>query len=132
MERAQHEEILNSKELLYKEIERDLRTIAEKYGDERKTKIVAAEGEFSEEDLIKDEQTIISLTHFGYVKRVPLTTYRAQRRGGKGISGLTTREGDFVKQIFSASTHDTILFFSNKGKLYKLRGYQKKDVQLKV
>jgi DNA gyrase subunit A len=116
-------EILANENLVYDLIKEESQEIIEKYGDDRRTKIVAAEGEFSEEDLIKDEQTIISLTHFGYVKRVPLTTYRAQRRGGKGISGLTTREGDFVKQIFSASTHDTILFFSNKGKLYKLRGY---------
>ena len=96
----------------------------EKYGDDRLTKIVASEEEFEEEDLIQEEQTVISLTHFGYIKRMPLDTYKSQRRGGKGITGMTTREEDFVKQIFTASTHDIILFFSNKGKLYKLRGFE--------
>jgi len=98
--------------------------VKSKYGDERKTKIVAAEGEIDVEDLIKEEQTVVALTHFGYIKRMPIDTYRSQRRGGKGITGIATREEDFVKQIFTASTHDTILFFTNKGKLYKLRGYE--------
>ena len=76
------------------------------------------------EDLIKEEQTVVALTHFGYIKRVPVDTYKSQKRGGKGITGISTREEDFVKEIFTASTHDTILFFSNKGKLYRLRGYE--------
>ena len=96
----------------------------EKYGDDRKTKIVSNNGEFADEDLIKEEQTIISLTHFGYIKRVPIDTYKSQKRGGKGIIGITTREDDFAKQIFSASTHDIILFFTNKGKLHRLRGFE--------
>ena len=117
-------EILSSEKLVFDIIKEECLEIKEKYGDDRLTKIVAAEGEFNEEDLIKDEETIISLTHFGYIKRMPLDTYKSQRRGGKGIAGLTTREEDFVKQIFSASTHDIILFFSNKGKLYRLRGFE--------
>ena len=117
-------EILNSEKLVFDIIKEELLEIKEKYGDERKTKIVAAEGEFNVEDLIKDEQTVVALTHFGYIKRMPIDTYKSQRRGGKGITGIATREEDFVKQIFTASTHDTILFFSNKGKLYKLRGYE--------
>ncbi|MBR3325529.1 MAG: DNA gyrase subunit A [Clostridia bacterium] len=116
--------ILESEKLVYDIIKEESLTMIEKYGDERKTKIVAGEGEFTEEDLIKDEQSIIALTHFGYIKRMPLDTYRSQRRGGKGITGITTREEDFVKQIFSASTHDTILFFSNKGRLFRLRGFE--------
>ena len=116
--------ILESEKLVYDIIKEESLTMIEKFGDERKTKIVAGEGEFSEEDLIKDEQSIIALTHFGYVKRMPLDTYKSQRRGGKGITGITTREEDFVKQIFSASTHDTIMFFSNKGRLFKLRGFE--------
>ena len=116
-------EILANENLVYDIIKEESLEMIEKFGDERKTKIVAAEGEFNEEDLIKEEQTIITLTHFGYVKRMPLDTYKSQKRGGKGITGLTTREEDFVKQIFTASTHDLILFFSNKGKLYKLRGF---------
>ena len=116
-------EILSSETLVYKIIKDELIEIKEKYGDERKTKIVAAEGEFEVEDLIKEEQTVIALTHFGYIKRMPIDTYKSQKRGGKGITGIATREEDFVKEIFTASTHDTILFFSNKGKMYKLRGY---------
>ena len=117
-------EILSSEKLVFDIIKEELIEIRDKFGDERKTKIVAAEGEIDIEDLIKEEQTVITLTHFGYIKRLPIDTYRSQRRGGKGITGMTTREDDFVKQIFTASTHDTILFFTNKGKLYKLRGYE--------
>ena len=117
-------EILSSEKLVFDIIKEELIEIRDKFGDERKTKIVAAEGEIDIEDLIKEEQTVITLTHFGYIKRMPIDTYRSQRRGGKGITGMTTREDDFVKQIFTASTHDTILFFTNKGKLYKLRGYE--------
>ena len=116
--------ILSSERLVYDIIKEELLEIKQKYGDERKTKIVAAEGEINIEDLVKEEQTVITLTHFGYVKRMPIDTYKSQKRGGKGITGLATREEDFVKQIFTASTHDTLLFFSNKGKLYRLRGYE--------
>ena len=117
-------DVLSSETLVYQIIKDELIEIKDKFGDERKTKIVAAEGEIDIEDLIKEEQTVIALTHFGYIKRMPINTYRSQRRGGKGIMGIATREEDFVKQIFTASTHDTILFFSNKGKLYRLRGYE--------
>lgn len=116
--------ILGSEKLVFDIIKEELTAIKEKYGDERKTKIVSAEGELDIEDLIKEEQTVVALTHFGYIKRMPIDTYKSQKRGGKGITGISTREEDFVKQIFTASTHDTILFFSNKGKLYKLRGYE--------
>ena len=116
--------ILNSEKLVFDIIKEELTEIKEKFGDERKTKIVAAEGEIDLEDLIKEEQCVVALTHFGYIKRMPIDTYRSQKRGGKGITGIATREEDFVKQIFTASTHDTILFFTNKGKLYKLRGYE--------
>lgn len=116
--------ILGSEKLVFDIIKEELTEIKEKYGDERKTKIVSAEGELELEDLIKEEQTVVALTHFGYVKRMPVDTYKSQKRGGKGITGISTREEDFVKQIFTASTHDTILFFSNKGKLYKLKGYE--------
>ena len=121
---AHLKEILASETLVYQIIKEEMIEIKEKFGDERKTKIVAAEGEFDVEDLIKEEQSVIALTHFGYIKRMPIDTYKSQKRGGKGITGMTTKEDDFVKQIFTASTHDTILFFSNKGKLYRLRGYE--------
>ena len=117
-------EILNSEHLVFEVIKEELLKIKEKFGDERKTKIKPAEGEFEIEDLIKEEQTVVALTHFGYIKRMPIDTYKNQRRGGKGITGIATREEDFVKQIFTASTHDTILFFTNKGKVYKLKGYE--------
>ncbi len=121
---AYYKEVLSSETLVFNIIKTELLEIKEKFGDERRTKIVAAEGEFEVEDLIKEEQTVIALTHFGYIKRMPIDTYKSQKRGGKGITGIATREEDFVKQIFTASTHDTILFFSNKGKLYRLRGYE--------
>ena len=125
MELIEHlREILASDKLVDDIIKEESLQIIEKFGDERKTKIVAAEGEFEVEDLIEEEQTVITLSQFGYIKRIPLDTYRSQKRGGKGITGMTTKEDDFVKQIFIASTHDTILFFSNKGKLYKLKCYQ--------
>ena len=121
---AHLKEILANEYLVYQIIKEELGEIKEKYGDARKTKIIAAANEFVDEDLIKDEQVVIALTHFGYIKRMPISTYKSQKRGGKGITGIATREEDFVKNIFTASTHDTILFFTNKGKLYKLRGFE--------
>jgi len=121
---AYYKEILASETLVYDIIKTELIEMRDKFGDERLTKIAPAEGELEDEDLIKEEQTVIALTHFGYIKRMPVDTYRSQRRGGKGITGIATREDDFVKEIFTASTHDTILFFSNKGKMYRLRGFE--------
>ena len=121
---AYYKEILASETLVFNIIKTELLEIRDKFGDDRLTKIAAAEGELEDEDLIKEEQCVIALTHFGYIKRMPVDTYKSQRRGGKGITGIATREDDFVKEIFSASTHDTILFFSNKGKMYRLRGYE--------
>ena len=117
-------EVLASETLVFDIIKTELLEIKDKYGDERLTKIAPAEGDIEDEDLIKEEQTIIALTRFGYIKRMPIDTYKSQRRGGKGITGIATREDDFVKEIFTASTHDTILFFSNKGKMYRLRGFE--------
>ena len=116
--------ILSSEKLLFDVMKEELIEIRDKFGDDRKTKIVASEAEIDVEDLIKEEECVVALTHYGYIKRMPIDTYRSQKRGGKGITGMATRENDFVKEIFIASTHDTILFFSNKGKLYKLRGYE--------
>ncbi len=120
---AHLKEILGSERLVLNIIKEELLEIKEKFGDDRKTKIIPAEGEINIEDLIKEEETVIALTHFGYIKRMPVDTYRSQKRGGKGITGIATKEEDFVKEIFIASTHDIILFFSNKGKLYRLKGY---------
>ena len=110
-------EILNSEHLVFEVIKEELIKVRDKFGDERKTKIKPAEGDFEVEDLIKEEQTVIALTHYGYIKRMPIDTYKSQKRGGKGITGIAT-------QIFTSSTHDLILFFTNKGKVYKLKGYE--------
>ncbi len=116
--------ILGSEKLVCDIIRDELLEMKSKYGDERRTQIIAAEGEMTNEDLIKEETTVVALTRFGYIKRMPIDTYKAQRRGGKGITGIQTREEDFVKQLFVTSTHDTILFFTNKGKVFRLKGYE--------
>ena len=116
--------ILASEKLVCDIVRDELLEIKAKYGDERRTQIVAAEGEFETEDLIKEETTVVALTHFGYIKRVPISTYKTQRRGGRGITGIQTREEDFVEQLFVTSTHDMIMFFTNKGKVYRLKGYE--------
>ena len=121
---AYYKDVLASESLVFDIVKKELIEVKEKFGDERLTKIVAAEGEIDIEDLIKEEQTVVALTNFGYIKRMPVDTYKSQKRGGKGITGISTREDDFVKEIFTTSTHDTILFFSNKGKMYRLRGYE--------
>jgi DNA gyrase subunit A len=105
-------------------IKEELGVIRKKYGDERRTEITAVIDEIDIEDLIEEEENVFTLTHFGYIKRLPTNTYRSQRRGGRGISALSTREEDFVETIFTASTHANILFFTTKGRMYKLKGYQ--------
>lgn len=119
-----YREILGSEKLVCDIIKEELLEMKEKYGDERRTQIIAAEGEIETEDLIKEETMIVALTHFGYIKRVPINTYKTQRRGGRGITGIQTREEDFVEQLFVTSTHDILMFFTNKGKVYRLKGYE--------
>jgi DNA gyrase subunit A len=121
---AKLQAILASERLIFDIVRDELLEIKEKYGDERRTQIIAAEGEIEVEDLIKEENIVVALTHFGYIKRMPVDTYKSQRRGGRGITGIQTREEDFVEQIFVTTTHYTILFFSNKGKVYRLKGYE--------
>ena len=121
---AYYKDVLASETLVFSIIKEELLQIKEKFGDERLTKIIAAEDDFEVEDLIPEAQTVVTLTQFGYIKRIPLDTYKSQGRGGRGIMGMTTREEDFVKEIFTTSTHETVLFFSNKGKMYRLRGYE--------
>ena len=116
--------ILGSEKLVCDIIKDELTEIKSKYGDTRRTEIIADEEEMTNEDLIKEETTVVAMTHFGYIKRVPVDTYRTQRRGGKGITGIQTREEDFVKHLFVTSTHDTLMFFTNKGKMYRLKGYE--------
>jgi len=109
---------------IYALIKEDLAMLREKYGDERRTRLVPIEGEVNIEDLIADEPCVVTLSHRGYIKRVPLDTYREQRRGGRGVTGVTTREEDFVETLFVAETHDTLLFFTSHGRVYAERAFE--------
>ncbi|MGI6537438.1 MAG: DNA gyrase subunit A [Caldicoprobacterales bacterium] len=119
-----YRDILANESLLLSIIKEELLEIKRKYDDPRRTEIVASEGEIYIEDLIDEHDVVITLTHYGYVKRIPLNTYRSQNRGGRGITGLQTREEDFVVDLFVTSTHDRLLFFSSKGKVYELKAYE--------
>ena len=120
----EYNRLLSDKNALMEKIKDELLEIRDKYGDERFTDIENNFDEIDDEDLIEEEEVVITLTHFGYVKRLPSDTYKAQRRGGKGIIGLQTREEDFVESIFTCSTHDYLLFFTDKGRMYKIKGYR--------
>lgn len=119
-----YKDVLANEFMVLNIVKDELNEIKEKYGDERKTKIVPDESDIDIEDLIDDEETVVTLTHFGYIKRLPADTYKSQKRGGKGITGLSTREEDFVENLFVTRTHDYILFFTSKGKVYRLKAYQ--------
>lgn len=122
---AELKAILADEEKVLEIIRTELTEIKEKYNDERRTEITfTGPEELEDEDLIPEEQIIITLTNKGYIKRLPLSTYRSQKRGGRGIQGMGTNEDDFVEHMISTSTHDTILFFTNKGKVYKTKGYK--------
>ena len=116
--------ILADIKLQYAIIKEELLNIKNKYGDDRRTQIVAAPGEIDIEDLIDEHDVVLTLTHLGYIKRTPLETYKSQRRGGRGITGLQTREEDFVTDIFVTSTHQRLLFFTSLGKVYELKAYE--------
>ena len=117
-------EILANERLLLNVIKEEMLIIKENYADERRTEIRHAEGEIDMRDLIEDEEIAITLTHFGYIKRLPADTYKSQKRGGRGISALTTREEDFVKHLVSTTTHSRLLFFTNKGRVFRLNAYE--------
>lgn len=117
-------EILSSDHNVLEVVKAELREIRAQYADERRTEITAAADDIDIEDLIEEQDSTYTLTHVGYIKRMPTSAYRTQRRGGRGVNAMATREEDFVRSIFNASTHDNILFFSNLGKVYKLKGYQ--------
>ena len=121
---GEYRDILGNESRVLDIIKTDLAEIKEKYGDERRTEICPVLNEIDMEDLIDEEETIVTVTHNGYTKRLPVDTYRSQRRGGRGISGLTTRDEDFAEHLFTTSTHDNILFFTTRGVCYKLKGYQ--------
>lgn len=117
-------EILADEQKLLGIIKEELLEIKEKYGDERRTSFMKSEDDISMEDLIDEEEIVITMTHIGYIKRVSADTYSSQKRGGKGISALSVRENDFIEHLFTTSTHQNLLFFTNKGKVYQLKAYQ--------
>ncbi len=116
--------ILDSEEKLIELIEEELNEIKDKYGDKRRTKLVADEGEIDLEELIEEEDILITLTNDGYIKRLPVDTYKVQNRGGKGISAANTKEDDFIKRIMTTNTHEDLLFFTSFGRVYSLKGYE--------
>lgn len=125
MERiAYYNSLLADEKLLMGVIKDELLEVREKYADSRRTKLVADVDEFDDEDLVEEEKVAITLTHLGYIKRVPSDTYKAQKRGGKGITGITTRENDFVKDLIMTSTHDHLMFFTNTGKAHKIKAFE--------
>jgi len=121
---AKFKEILANQHLVDEIIKEEIKELKNNFYDERRTEIKADEGEINAEDLIEEENVAITLTNFGYIKRLPEDTYKAQNRGGKGITALTTREEDFVKDLFITSTHDNLLFMTNKGKMYRIKAYE--------
>jgi len=121
---AYYKSLLADENLLMGVIRDEMLEIKKKWADKRRTKIIAAEDEMDEEDLIEEKQVAITLTHRGYLKRIPADTYKTQKRGGKGVTGLTTRENDFVRALILTSTHDELMFFTNKGKVHKIKAYE--------
>ena len=119
-----YRELLSDEQMLKGVLKDELIAIRDKYGDDRRTEIQDVEDEIDIEDLIEEEQCVFTLSHAGYIKRVPASTYRAQKRGGRGVTGQTLKEEDFVESVFSASTHDYILFFTSLGKVHRKKGYQ--------
>ena len=118
-----YKELLSNPKMLDDVLVSELEEIRDKYGDERRTEIAVLEDEIDIEDLIEEEECVYTLTNAGYIKRLPVNTYRSQRRGGRGVSAQSLREEDFVETVFTASTHDYILFFTNYGKAYRQKGY---------
>lgn len=121
---AYYKSLLADEKLLMGVVKEELLEIKEKYGDKRRTKITADAEDMDEADLIEEKQVVVTLTHLGYLKRIPADTYKTQRRGGKGITGLTTRENDFVTSLIMTSTHDNLMFFTNTGKAHKIKAYE--------
>ncbi|MEE1170002.1 MAG: DNA gyrase subunit A [Anaerovoracaceae bacterium] len=121
---AYYNELLADEKKLMGVVRDEMMEIKEKWADERRTKITASVEEFDEADLIEEENVAVTLTHLGYIKRIPADTYRTQRRGGKGVTGVTTRENDFVKNLIMTSTHEYLMFFTSYGKAHKIKAYE--------
>src|SRR2546423_3744459 len=125
MERIQElREILGDEQRVLDLIKEELQEISDRFGDDRRTEITHGEGDIDIEDLIADQQMVISITHSGYIKSLPLSTYRMQRRGGKGVTGMEMKEDDYIEHLFICSTHDYLLFFTNRGKVYRSKVYE--------
>jgi DNA gyrase subunit A len=120
--------ILGDQQLVLKIIDDELEEIKIKYGDDRRTEITHSDSEILDEDLIPREDVIITMTHSGYVKRLPVTTYRSQKRGGRGVTGMGTKDTDFVENLFISNTHHFLLFFTNKGRVFRLKAYEIPDL----
>ncbi len=121
---AELKAILASEEKVLEIIREELTELKERFNDSRRTEITAGSNHIEDEDLIPKQNVVISITHQGYIKRLPLSTYKSQKRGGRGIQGMGTNEDDFVEHLFTTNSHHTILFFTNKGKVYRLKGYE--------
>lgn len=121
---AYYEDLLANERKILGVIKEEMREISKKFGDKRRTEITRAERDLDVEDLIADEDMVVTITHTGYVKRIPVATYRSQKRGGKGVSGVNLKEDDVIAEMFIASTHEYVLFFSNKGKVYRLKVHE--------
>ena len=124
MKIAEFLELLSDETKLLGVVKAEALEIADKYGDDRRTEIMNVSGEVDIEDLIPEETCVYTFTDFGYIKRIPMTEYQTQRRGGRGVKGLTRREDDIVRTMFTASTHDYISFFTTRGRTFKLKGYE--------
>ncbi len=121
---AEYRAILADESLVYGVVRKEILEIRDRYGDERRTRIVAAEGEFDEGDFIQEQDVVITISHSGYIKRAPSTTYRSQRRGGRGITAMGTKDEDFVEHLFITSSHNHLLIFTNRAKVYRLMAYE--------
>lgn len=125
---AEFRAILADEKLVLDIISEELNEIKEKYGDERRTEITAGGDSIEDEDLIPQDEVVITITHTGYIKRLPLSTYRSQKRGGKGVVGMDTKDNDFVEHLFVTNTHHYLMFFTDKGKAYRLKAYEIPDL----
>jgi DNA gyrase subunit A len=125
---AEYKAILADENRIYAIIREELIEIKERFGDERRTVITIDEDNIEDEDLIPQEDVVVSLTHSGYIKRMPVSTYRSQKRGGRGVQGIGTKDDDFVEHLYITNSHDYIMFFTNKGKVYRLKGYEIPDL----
>jgi DNA gyrase subunit A len=126
---AYYRDLLSDVHKIMLVIKEEMLVIKEKFNDPRRTEIAASDEDFADEDLIADEDIVVTITHYGYIKRLPVTTYRNQRRGGRGITGISTKDEDFVEHLFISSTHENILFFTNQGRVYVLKGYEIPEAQ---